>query len=61
VFGSLYKQYTDSTITNCEVSWPKFGFQANGGTTFSQKRKQVDLKIKDIFGHRKKISHIARK
>jgi hypothetical protein len=28
------------TITNCEVPWPTFGFQANVGTAFSQKKKR---------------------
>jgi hypothetical protein len=49
VSSSLHKQYSDSTITNCEVPWPTFGFQANVGTAFSQEKKQIDLKVKDLY------------
>jgi hypothetical protein len=49
VSSSLHKQYSDSTVTNCEVPWPTFGFQANSGTAFSQKRKQIDLNVKDLY------------
>jgi hypothetical protein len=47
--SALHKQYSNSTITNCEVPWPTFGFQANVGTAFSKIRKQIDLKVKDLY------------
>jgi hypothetical protein len=62
VSSSSHKQYSDSTITNCEVPWPTFGFQANVGTAFSQKKKTDRPKNKRfVLGHRNKISRIARK
>jgi hypothetical protein len=39
VSSSTHKQYSDSTITNCEVPWPTFGFQANVGTAFGPKKE----------------------
>jgi hypothetical protein len=49
VSSSSHKQYNDSTITNCEVPWPTLGFLANVGTAYRQKRKQIDLKVNDLY------------
>jgi hypothetical protein len=38
-----------SFVTNCQVPWPTFGFQIYVGTAYSQKRKQIDLKLKDLY------------
>jgi hypothetical protein len=54
VSSSLHKQYSDSTITNCEVPWPTLEFQANVSTAFSQKKKTDRPKSKLlVLGHRK--------
>jgi hypothetical protein len=43
------KQYSNSAITNCEVPWPIFGYQTNVDTAYRKKRKQIDLKVKDLY------------
>jgi hypothetical protein len=46
----LSQYFSDlSPITNCEILWPTFGFQTNVDTAYRQKRKQIDLKVKDLY------------
>jgi hypothetical protein len=47
--SSVSKQYSTTTIINCKIYWVPFGFQAYMETAYCQKRKQIDLKVKDIY------------
>jgi hypothetical protein len=48
--SSTHKQYSNSTITNCEVSWPTLGFQANVDTEYRQKKKTDSSKSNRYIG-----------